>query len=78
MKALWLLPVLVWVPGLVAVALVAGRSAEEAKRLNDELDRLKALRPRLLELQTAARALSVRTRRSAGASAPDPRGPAPT
>lgn len=57
MTLLWLLPLLVTAAGTLAVAVVGARVAEEAGELRRELARLGQLRPALVEVGAAGRAL---------------------
>lgn len=50
MTAVALLPLVVWIAAVVAVALVGARTADEAEQLRAELVRLGQLRPLLAEV----------------------------
>ncbi|MDP8992452.1 MAG: hypothetical protein M3N31_05270 [Actinomycetota bacterium] len=55
--SLWILPLLVVAAGLVPVAILVLRAAEEAGNLGRQLRELGALRPALVEVRTAGRQL---------------------
>ncbi len=57
MTLLWLAPLLTTAVGLIAVALVASRSAEEAARLRRSIGGLEELRPAVVEAGSRVRAL---------------------
>ncbi len=59
---IWLLPALVAVLGLVAVAVVTMRAAEEARRLVWELRKLGTVRPALVEVRAAGQSLGAAVR----------------
>lgn len=57
MRALWLLPLLVTLVGLVPLISAVRSTAEEADRLRRELARMAGLRPAVVELREASRRL---------------------
>lgn len=57
MTTLWIVPLLVAAVGLVLVAVSARRVADEASDLREAFHRAGELRPALVEIHTAARAL---------------------
>ncbi len=53
----WLVPALVTVAGLVPVTILALRAVEEAENLRRQVRELGQLRPALVEVRSASRAL---------------------
>ncbi len=64
--SLWLIPALVLVLGTVPVAILCLRAAEEAGELGRQLRGLAELRPALVELRTAGRAVGAAIRERTG------------
>ncbi len=64
--SLWLVPALVMVAGLVPVAILALRAAEEAQNLRRQVGELAQLRPALVDLRSGGRALRASVQRMRG------------
>ena len=64
--SIWLLPALVAVVGTIPVAILSLRAAEEAGELLRQLRGFGELRPALVELRTAGRAMSASLREKSG------------
>lgn len=64
--SIWLVPALLMVAGLVPVTILALGAAEEAENLRRQVRELGRLRPALVDLRSAARALCVSIREMRG------------
>lgn len=53
--ALWLIPALITMAGLLPIAIFMRKATDEARRLQDSVSRFGDLRPALVELRTEVR-----------------------